>query len=1078
MKTCKTLAVSGLAFAVLTLALAGCEQITSGDFKGPITGSGTSDLVNFEPAPSVKEAGNSIVLTWDPIPVGATFQNVYRYVDGDSEPILIAQIWNEESGEALSEQVKLTGQIEFVDYFTDSAKTYEYDIVGGYHTGSYWEEAVSRKTLSVQGKTNVRLEFEGASNYTYNEATGLLTFTPALPTLDKHNAGIGTTLLFIQDADTSYDYRFDGRVALPAINLIDILKNNASDFAGKMVEISYDAGYKLIKNGTRTITYINHDYGLGPDGSRGSIIEVRVPLSTSGSNLNGTIAVPANFKAEAQNNGSIKLTWNAVPSVTGYEIHYAAAEDGNYDHWDHISVVPGTSTEYIDSDVELWENWYYKIKAFAYTPNGIAYSYLSEAVNARSAVSGGGIALQNNQWATGNIGSSPQYYTFNATNGTAYYIQWDDSYLGTGAYSGDVKVSASYSDSDNTEIFPAIDTAYDSPQYFVASKTGGIVIKVEGYDLGYTGSYAIRYYTVNGGNTGETLVAPTGVSATAQSDGSIRIEWNSVNGAIGYGIYFATSANGNYYYYPPDWTEDTVYLDWDVSPGDTWYYKVLAYNDSATGPLSDYTFATALGANSVELSYLLLTSAPDKTLYTAGEAFSTAGLVVTAYYSDGSAQTVTNSSVLTHNGDTIANGNTAITASSGNKTVTVSYGDRTIDFSITVEAAVVTCAVTFNADGGYPTPDSRTVAFGDTLGWLPEIPVRNGYAFGGWFSQQNGGGTQYTEYYPAITGDVILYAKWTANQTTNAMPLTNNVWTIGNLTSNTVNYYSFTVSSGTAYYIQWDDSYDGAGSYSGDIKVYASYNDAYGTEIFPMTDSGYGTPQFFVSSQSYSVIIRVEGFSPGSTGSYAIRYYTGLAAPTGVAATAQPDGSIVITWNPVDGATGYEVYWADAPYGEYYFFNHGWFDEPVFTHWGLNSGDTWYYKALAYNNSAISPLSNYAYATALEAIPGAYYPYNVITLPGGNGNYSLSPGHPEMWFEFYVSSPGSYHNLHGSDTDNSSFGADIVADVYDSDLNLVYHVDIGADYIDTTWNSGWYYVKVTPYNGYSDNTGTFAIAVD
>ena len=42
----------------------------------------------------------------------------------------------------------------------------------------------------------------------------------------------------------------------------------------------------------------------------------------------------------------------------------------------------------------------------------------------------------------------------------------------------------------------------------------------------------------------------------------------------------------------------------------------------------------------------------------------------------------------------------------------------------------------------------------------PDTPFKSGNTFGGWFTRQNGAGTQYTKTTP-INGDVTLYAKWT-----------------------------------------------------------------------------------------------------------------------------------------------------------------------------------------------------------------------------------------------------------------------------------------------------------------------------
>jgi hypothetical protein len=208
----------------------------------------------------------------------------------------------------------------------------------------------------------------------------------------------------------------------------------------------------------------------------------------------------------------------------------------------------------------------------------------------------------------------------------------------------------------------------------------------------------------------------------------------------------------------------------------------------------------------------------------------------------------------------------------------------------------------------------------------------------------------------------------TVNNAAAAIPLTNNIWTTGTLTAGVAaNYYSFTVSSGTVYYIEWDDFFNGSDTYTVDIKVSASYAD--NTVIFTEIDTSYNSPRSFTASKSGVVTIKAEAFSFGTTGTYAIRYYTAPNAPTGVMATAQSNGSIKIEWNPVNGATEYVVFCSDAPNGEYEWLGHDFLTETVLYDFP-QPGYTWYYKVLAYNNSsgAESPLSNYASATAYSTL--------------------------------------------------------------------------------------------------------------
>jgi uncharacterized repeat protein (TIGR02543 family) len=74
-------------------------------------------------------------------------------------------------------------------------------------------------------------------------------------------------------------------------------------------------------------------------------------------------------------------------------------------------------------------------------------------------------------------------------------------------------------------------------------------------------------------------------------------------------------------------------------------------------------------------------------------------------------------------------------------------------------APVSTHTVNFYSNGSLYA--SKTVTSGSALGtnW-PDDPARSGYSFGGWFTGQNGAGTQYTSA-TIITADVDLYAKWT-----------------------------------------------------------------------------------------------------------------------------------------------------------------------------------------------------------------------------------------------------------------------------------------------------------------------------
>ncbi|MDR3366581.1 MAG: leucine-rich repeat protein [Prevotellaceae bacterium] len=110
------------------------------------------------------------------------------------------------------------------------------------------------------------------------------------------------------------------------------------------------------------------------------------------------------------------------------------------------------------------------------------------------------------------------------------------------------------------------------------------------------------------------------------------------------------------------------------------------------------------------------------------------------------------------------------------------------DFKI---QGVATYTLTFNAQGGTVSPANITVVNSAVVGTLP-TPMRSGYTFGGWYTEQSGKGTLYTEatVYSA-TSNTTLHAKWVTGVAATYM-LTFNAQ------SGTVSPVSKTVASGVA----------------------------------------------------------------------------------------------------------------------------------------------------------------------------------------------------------------------------------------------------------------------------------------
>ena len=72
-----------------------------------------------------------------------------------------------------------------------------------------------------------------------------------------------------------------------------------------------------------------------------------------------------------------------------------------------------------------------------------------------------------------------------------------------------------------------------------------------------------------------------------------------------------------------------------------------------------------------------------------------------------------------------------------------------------------TYSVVFDGQSGTPDFSTTTdIISGNTIS-LPSDPTRSNYTFGGWFTEIDGGGTEFTASTPVVA-NITVYAKWTA----------------------------------------------------------------------------------------------------------------------------------------------------------------------------------------------------------------------------------------------------------------------------------------------------------------------------
>jgi hypothetical protein len=118
-----------------------------------------------------------------------------------------------------------------------------------------------------------------------------------------------------------------------------------------------------------------------------------------------------------------------------------------------------------------------------------------------------------------------------------------------------------------------------------------------------------------------------------------------------------------------------------------------------------------------------------------------------------------------------------------------------------------------------------------------------------------------------VEGSLSSYT-YATTSSTSTISLSYNTWYPNTLSAGGTHYYSFYASSGTTYYVYWEDRDYDSSSY-GDIRVSATNSS--GTYLFDHVDSGYNGVSFYVSSSGY-VTLTVVGYNSSSSGSYRIKY--------------------------------------------------------------------------------------------------------------------------------------------------------------------------------------------------------------
>ena len=358
-------------------------------------------------------------------------------------------------------------------------------------------------------------------------------------------------------------------------------------------------------------------------------------LESSASNVVSTswdLSAPTLKATNITSSGKIKLTWNKVEGAKKYEVYRATSKTGTYSL---LYTTSGTSLR--NTSTTAGKTYYYKIRSVDAVGNQSEFSSVvsrtcdlpQPKITLSNVASSGKIKISwekidgaakyqvyrstdNATWSLLKTATGTSLTNTSTTAGTIYYYKVraiHSNSSANSAYSAVVKrtcdlprpvveVSNVASTGKIKISWEKIDGAAKYQLYRATSKNGtySLLITTTGTSItntketnpGETYYYKVRAVHTNSSATSaySTIVSRTCdcaqpvVKVSSASASAIKISWKSISGADGYTVYRATSQSGTYSKVTT--ITSTSYTDKNITPGKTYYYKVIANGESSS----------------------------------------------------------------------------------------------------------------------------------------------------------------------------------------------------------------------------------------------------------------------------------------------------------------------------------------------------------------------------------------------------------------------------------------------------------------------------------------------------------------
>jgi fibronectin type 3 domain-containing protein len=277
-------------------------------------------------------------------------------------------------------------------------------------------------------------------------------------------------------------------------------------------------------------------------------------------------AMPLNVQAQAISNSSVSVTWNEVYGATSYRIYRTTDST--------TSPIGSTaSLSYADTTVSAGQTYYYSVSAVSGTNNESVRSPL---------VSVNMFPSDFRSTSSTTISITLAWNVFNGASG--YNIYRSDNENGT--YTQINTALVTDTNITDTNVLP--DTAY----YYKISAVIGENETLQSESI----------------STSTLSPVPANIRRTSRTTISNNLAWDVVSGASGYNVYRSDTENGTYNKLNTEFITGTTFIDTDLLPGTTYYYKISSINGGVEGLPSDAIIAATLSAIPVNIRIINTTT--------------------------------------------------------------------------------------------------------------------------------------------------------------------------------------------------------------------------------------------------------------------------------------------------------------------------------------------------------------------------------------------------------------------------------------------------------------------------------------